>query len=194
MRLLNRFGVVSAGLLLLLVFAVPGEARAALLTAEVVQKDTLLASTTLPDSNPDTERDWVFGVLEAQLVDTSDLEYTKIDPGSGGAFWVKVDDQTDWYAFDFGTLEPLYFMVKTGGGQIDGNWLYENLEALRYGVIALSDFGDFQGLEIGVVSHIGYVDGGNGGEDTQVPEPASLLLFGLGAFAAGYRARRTFRV
>jgi hypothetical protein len=35
---------------------------------------------------------------------------------------------------------------------------------------------------------------GNGGEDTQVPEPASLLLFGLGALAAGYRASRTFRV
>jgi hypothetical protein len=31
-------------------------------------------------------------------------------------------------------------------------------------------------------------ENGNGGEDTQVPEPASLLLFGLGALAAGYRA------
>jgi hypothetical protein len=44
------------------------------------------------------------------------------------------------------------------------------------------------------LSHLGFYDtaNGGGGDDTQVPEPASLILFGLGTLAAGYRARRRF--
>jgi hypothetical protein len=42
------------------------------------------------------------------------------------------------------------------------------------------------------LSHMSFYDTVGGGVDEQIPEPASLLLFGLGTLAAGFRARRRF--
>jgi hypothetical protein len=56
--------------------------------------------------------------------------------------------------------------------------------------VDFSDFGvKFQGAP---GSFEFYSDGGDGGGDTTIPEPASLLLLGVGALAAGRRARRRF--
>jgi hypothetical protein len=87
------------------------------------------------------------------------------------------------------------WLVAKDGNQNPG-WYGWNLGAWDgMETLDIRDLFEAQGGD-SALSHLSIwgVTNGNGGEDTQVPEPASLLLFGLGALAAGYRARRTFRV
>jgi hypothetical protein len=108
-----------------------------------------------------------------------------------------LDALIEWTGGAFITCGTCWLVAKDGNH--DPGWYGWNLQALNWdGKETL----DIRGLfptgdgETGAISHfsIWRIPNGGGGEDTQVPEPASLLLFGLGALAAGYRARRTFRV
>lgn len=123
-------------------------------------------------------------------VDYSVVEanYSKWEDSSN--IWTATVDDPNTFYFDFGTKAPTHFLLKTGGGQaVDSTWfLYENNVSLQYGVIRFADFDGFFNIDwnIGMVSHVSI------GDDTpvDVPEPATLLLFGAGlAGLAVYRRR-----
>ena len=162
------------------VFAIP--------VGDVGVEDTLVAWDTLSPSSEADEAQWVADYLG---VDVSTITYTQLtDTESEGSNWMEVTgDSEDLWAFDFGSVNPDLFIVKTGnniGLAGDGSsdtfthYLYDNLISLRYGVINLNDFEAATGsITIDIISHVGTSGG------TRVPEPATLLLLGSGLFGLG---------
>ncbi len=161
-----------------------GMAQALALT-DVGSIDTLLYETDLDNSGYATELDWLNSVLGG--------DYTiadKYDTNDGDG-WYGIEGMEGVFAHAL-TSEPGYFLIKTGvnmGNEYDNtHFLFENLTSLAWGVIDLGDMGfDEKNINnIEKISHITEFNGNGGGNE--VPEPATMLLFGTGL--AGLAAAR----
>jgi hypothetical protein len=150
--------------------------------ATVGSVDTLLSSAALPNSGEASETSWASTVLGFAVTFDSKIE------GSGA--WTAVDGNPGLYAVDFGSEEPGYYLVKTGAKSTVGpghtHFLFQNLAGLQYGVVNLLGLG-FKSLQIDKISHATIFEG----PPSEVPEPATLALFGAGLLAAGWTRRRS---
>lgn len=155
-----------------------GMAQALSLT-DVGNADTFLYETDLDNSGYATELDWVNSVLIGDYRLTDKYDVTAVE-------WEGIGEGIFAHTL---TSDPAYFLIKTGNIKMsnietenkDSNthFLFENLTSLAWGVIDLGEMG----FDTGKISHITEFVGGN-----EVPEPATMLLFGTGL--AGLAAAR----
>jgi len=156
--------------------------------------DNLVDWASLSTSSDAAERAFIAGYLG---VSSDSITYTHLSSAESGGesgAWDTVIGNDALFAFDFGAISPAYFLIRTGSGVgLDGvtgtftHFLYENVNALNYGVINLDLFTRSRGqVEIGMVSHVS-----TSGSTTSVPEPGTLGLFGLALAGVGFARRRT---
>lgn len=146
--------------------------------------DDLIGQTTLSNSGAGNEEAWIESIIGM------DVTYSKFNGAtSGGGNWESVSgvgSSIGDYAFDFGiTVNPVYFLVKVGGGggagASDTHFLYENFDSLQWAFINLADFGSGVSLSnIGIISHVGTVPG-------TVPAPGPLAILAIGLVVVGVR-------
>jgi len=124
---------------------------------------------------------------ERPNIPLANLTYTQLSGNvSNGDNWQQVGGTNDIFALDLGS-DPEWFMIKTGNGAENRNFLFENNDDLGYAVIDFDELG-FGEVNIGKISHVGVaVDPPT---PTPVPEPASLTLLGAGLAAVGTKMRR----
>lgn len=149
-------------------------------TTDVGAVDQIFASADLSNSGDAVEEAWIESVLGFDV----NLSY-KNDSTS----WALVNNETSIYASELVTNTD-YFIVKYGNGGISGldsHFLYQNLDALMYAVIDLDLVSTAKNFNIGRVSHITEF----GSTTTDVPEPGTLMLLGLGLLGMFGAARRS---
>ena len=139
-------------------------------------EDTLLATTTgLPNSNPTTETNWVNLILNPDT--TFVIKEEKVN--------YFATESANIFAFELQST-PGYFLIK------NARWwaVFENNANANWGVVDFSklDAGfklpDLKSLTISHVSEFGKYT------KTEVSEPSSLLLAGLGLLGLGLARRR----
>lgn len=154
----------------------------AVLMSEVGSYDVKIAEDTLASSGSAIEEAWIEGILgfDIDYTQWSDASSEGDTPGN----WESVTDGAEGdYAFDFGLDEPIYYLIKTGGGSGAGadetHYLFENSVEMNWAYLNLSDFGSGVSLtNIGIISHVG-TSGGT------VPEPSVIALFAIGLVGLG---------
>ena len=142
--------------------------------------DTLLDADSIANKD---EADWAENWLKDNRSEDVDLNFVKTDNGSN---WKIVGG--NFLTFDFGSVAPEFFMVKIGAGGLPNgtpdHYLFENNNFLSKALINLSDIFGSESIphnfDAGRVSHWGYYGG-----KTEVSEPASYTLLGLGLLGLG---------
>ena len=175
MKIASKLVPFVSSVLLYLCLIAPASAIS---VAVVGSLDDFLDSALLSKSGQGEEESWVSTVLGF----AAKINY-KIDPVPL-AGWQLVSDSTDsdHWAYSL-TTEPAHYVLKLGVGQsgADTHYLFENIAALSWAVIDLSELLDGQNLDFnfGRVSHISEIDGGT---TVSLREPGTigLLILGLG--------------
>jgi hypothetical protein len=183
MDCLRRTSKFIASVILFSCIAMPADAISVSVVGSV---DNFLASTKLSNSRIATEESWVSGILGY----TAKIDFRKNT--TAGTGWELVNGSEDHWAHQLST-DPSYYLLKLGVGKsgADTHYLYENITALSWAVIDLSELLAGQNLDFnfGRISHISEIDG----TTMDLSEPGSFALLVIGFGLLGSIIVRKFR-